>query len=137
MIVKYNGKNVLSIPSNGTPIVLKPGVNAKVDSEAWEAAVKNNAVIQAKIDESQIVLVPSKIETTKGEEKKKAEAEVQKEIEDGAAKSLAEFNSKESVKIVQETFDVAVLEEWEIEEGRIAVVKAIKKQLKEIEAQGE
>jgi hypothetical protein len=134
MIVKHNGKNLLSIANpEGKNIVLMPGNNVGIDPVLWESLTKDNKVLQAKIENRIIEVRHSKVETAKPEEKKVVQKEVKEEIEKGASKDLAEFNAKEAAKIVAETYDVSILEEWSYEESRVSVKKAIDKQLKAIE----
>lgn len=137
MFVKYKKEGILSLPvAGGDTIILKPGVNPNINDETW-AKIAKNPIVQKKIEEGIIVPMPSKLTTAKkAEDKKKVQDDIQEEVDKGAAHDLAEYNAKEAVKLISETFDVEILKNWKYEEKRSTVLKEIEEQLEKIEAQG-
>lgn len=137
MFVKYKKEGILSLPvDKSSTIILKPGVNPNVDDTAWAKVVKN-PIIKKKIEEGIIIPMPSKLSgSKKAEEKKKAQEEIQAELDKGAAEALAEYNAKDAANLVKETYDTEVLKSWKYEEKRGEVLKTIEEQLEKIANEG-
>lgn len=86
------------------PVVLRPGVN-EVNAEQFERATKKSLQWAAWIKEGLV--------------------EIKQKPAD-AGEGLGHFSAAEAKKLIEETFDVELLEAWEHEEKRSAVAKAIR-----------
>lgn len=64
------------------------------------------------------------------------EAEENSKDNNDACESLKKFNTKKSKKIVEETFDIRLLEKWLKDESRDSVVSAINKQIIKVTPDG-
>ncbi len=148
MIVKYNKQGILSLPvpevkradeknskfGKGAVkvLILKPGINPRINDADWER-VSKNPLVKKKIDAKIIVPMPSKLkEIKKPEERKKIEDEIQKEKSQGACKDLAEYNAEDAIAIVKDTYDVNVLTDWSFEEKRSTVTRVISEKIAKI-----
>lgn len=110
-LVKNNGTCVFgtTIKENGNPvnIVLMPGIN-EISNPHWEK-MKHNPLIQMRIEKGLI------------------EGAVGGELSGSA--DLSALHHKQATKIVEETFDIKLLNRWLDSETRPAVQRAITGQL--------
>lgn len=121
MIVKYNGKNILTIGQ----IKLISGNNLGIDENEWKSITDNHPIIQNKIENGIIQVIPSALD----------EKAMEENISEGANTSLSEFRVKEAVKIIKDCYNLSQLKEWVETENRLRVKKAIKEQVESIEEQ--
>ncbi len=91
-------------------VMLVPGVN-NITPEEWEK-FKAPKLAQILIDKGEIV----------------------PQEED---KDIADLNAKDAIELIEDTFNVALLEEWKAGEERKTVIEAIEKQIKHIKGEEE
>lgn len=111
ILVKYNRPNLHFIHVAEGTVALKPGVN-KLDDEALWAKAKAHPLVKPMLEDETIVEV-------KGEK--------------GKTESLSDFTEAKAIKLVNETIDKALLEEWKASEQRAKVLLAISGQLDKID----
>ncbi len=114
MHLKYNAENILTIGS----ITLRPGSNLNISEEEFNKH-KNSPPIKSKLQSGVIQEIkPVLTSEQKAENKKEAASEL-----------LSDFSKDEAKKLVADCYDLEKLEEYEASEGRVTVLKAIRKQI--------
>ena len=114
MHLKYNAENILTIGS----ITLRPGSNLNVSEEEFNK-FRNTPPIKRKLQSGVIQEIkPVLTSEQKAENKKEAASEL-----------LSDFSKDEAKKLVADCYDLEKLEEYEASEGRVTVLKAIRKQI--------
>jgi hypothetical protein len=114
MHLKYNAENILTIGS----ITLRPGSNLNVSEEEFNK-FRGVASIKSKLQSGVIQEIkPVLTSEQKAENKKEAASEL-----------LSDFSKDEAKKLVADCYDLEKLEEYEASEGRVTVLKAIRKQI--------
>jgi hypothetical protein len=121
MIVKYNGQNILTIGK----IKLISGNNLGIDENEWKSITDNHPIIQNKIENGIIQVIPSVLD----------EKAIEENISEGATAPLSEFSVKEAVKIIKDCYNLSELKKWVETESRKRVKKAIEEQVESIENQ--
>ena len=127
MLIQYNKTNLHSFPTDAQAkhiVSLKPGVN-QFPKEVWDKW-KDTEICKQMIEDGDIELLEFK-----------AEADEEKVIgKDDEPLNLSELRVKDAEAVVKQTFDVKLLEEFELMENRMTVKKAIKSQIKKIMDEG-
>jgi hypothetical protein len=114
MHLKYNAENILTIGS----ITLRPGSNLNISEEEFNK-YRGVASIKSKLQSGVIQEIkPVLTSEQKAENKKEAASEL-----------LSDFSKDEAKKLVADCYDLEKLEEYEASEGRVTVLKAIRKQI--------
>lgn len=111
MLVNYKLKNVYGCGE----MQLIPGIN-KVDEKVWAEAQK--------FPKTKWLMENEHLEVVEGEGGKKLEA--------SADESLASLSEKKAVKLVEETFEMRLLEQWKKTEKRNKVLDALDARMDEI-----
>lgn len=124
------------------PVRFIPGLNYVTESQ-WEA-IKDHPHLPYRFKEGHIKWVANKGPEDYVESRKETKADPVSDAGDQepnadenmeqAADVLKSLNTKESVKLVKETLDLALLEKWKSKEDRSGVKKAIEDQIAAIEA---
>lgn len=128
MIVHYKLKNVLNI---STTLRIAPGMNHGVNDAEFEAAAKAYPRVADLLESGDLEVVVKKAKvkapSATGDDNKDDDNE-------GAdAPSLDGVNVKDSLEIVKNTVDLAVLEQLLFTENRASVAKAIKTQIERVQ----
>lgn len=126
MLIKYNKENILSFPVGNEPsgtLKIQPGMN-EFPSDVFKAVEKHPIV--SFLVESGVIEFP----TFKAEKKEKGKEKIigkkDEEID------LSELSVKDANTLVRETFNLEMLDRWDVAETRIKVKKVIEKQLEDI-----
>jgi len=132
MLLEYKNKNVLSIPVNnqasGTARIV-PGIN-EFSNDLWKE-FKDHPVVKGMVESGQLK------EVTVQEAKKAGSRTKPKTLgkEDGEL-DLTKVEQTDAINLAERTFNLALLERWEMEETRAKVKTALKKQIKKINDKG-
>lgn len=126
MLVKYNRAGVL----NTHGMILIPGVN-NVDAKKW-ADARNHPIIKAKLEDGSELEELEDIKVAlKNYKTPQIDASGAEKIELGqdAIDMLKNLKQNDAKKLVSETLNLGLLEEWSEVEGRPQVKAALKAQI--------
>jgi hypothetical protein len=113
MLIEYRGKNEDRQQRIFDKVVLIDGFN-DVNPTEWKSAIANPHIKKKieSLEQLSIIVIHS---------------------EDHANQSLEDKSIPDAVKVIKETFDVGLLQEWKDHETRKGVLKALEDQLSQIE----
>lgn len=126
-LVVYNRPNLFKIG----PKRFIPGLN-EITQEQWDA-IKSHPLLPFRFEKQKgqkvadLVWVDGK--SPKDAQKKIEELPVEEKGSDSESHSLNGLNAKEAIKLIEETLDLDLLNQWKSAETRKGVLAAIDKQI--------
>lgn len=136
-LAQYTLPNIFRIGS----VRFIPGLNYLTE-EQW-TSIKDHPLLPHRFKEGHIVWIAGKspddyvqVENSTSVDSVESDSDVVSEESavELAANVLTSMNSKESINLIKETFDLDVLEEWKKKENRSGVIKAIDEQISALTA---